>query len=73
MIKNITLSAEEFLIQKARSLAAHQHKSLNELFREWLAKYAGKENRSAGYQKLMQSLKHVRAGSKFSREEMNER
>jgi hypothetical protein len=35
-MKNITLSADEHLIERARLLARSQHKTLNAMFREWL-------------------------------------
>jgi hypothetical protein len=73
MLKNITLSAEESLIRKGRQRAAEEHKSLNELFRAWMARYVGDDDRSAKYQLLMQKLSHARPGRSFSREEMNER
>jgi hypothetical protein len=34
-MKNITLSADEQLIEQARLLAKSQHKTLNAMFREW--------------------------------------
>ena len=73
MIKNITLSADETLIRKARQRAAEERKSLNELFRGWVARYAGVDEREGKYRSLMRKLSHVRAGKTFSREEMNER
>ena len=38
-MKNITLSADEDLIERARLVALAQHKSLNAAFREWLAQF----------------------------------
>ena len=73
MIKNITLTAEGFLIQKAREKARQEHKSLNVVFRDWIARYVGRENSSSDYQRLMKQFSSVRAGKKFSREEMNGR
>ena len=73
MLKNITLSAEDVLIQKARDKARQEHKSLNVIFRGWVARYVGGEVLSQDYQRLMKQLSHARAGRKFSREEMNER
>jgi len=71
--KNITLSAEERLIDQARTRARREKKSLNTVFREWLQRYAGSEVASDQYQALMRRLKHVSSGQKFSREELNER
>jgi len=73
MKKNITLSAEELLIKKAREKAAREKKSLNTVFREWLARYVGQETSSSRYGDLMNRLSYARPGRKFSREEMNER
>ncbi len=74
MLKNITLSAEDGLLRKARARAAEDRKSLNTLFREWIMRYVGAgEKRSERYYALMKKLEHVRAGRKFSRDEMNER
>jgi hypothetical protein len=73
MLKNITLSAEGALIQKARRRASEERKSLNELFREWIARYVGGGRRSGNYYQLMKRLSHARPGRSFSRDEMNER
>ena len=74
MVKNVTLTLEENLLVKARSKAVNQHKTLNELFREWVRQYVGVyRGRSDEYRALMKKLGHVRAGRSFSRDEMNER
>jgi hypothetical protein len=39
-MKNITLSADESLIEQARLVARAQRKTLNPAFREWLEQYA---------------------------------
>jgi len=39
-MKNITLSADEKLIEAARARARAEHTTLNELFRQWLEAYA---------------------------------
>lgn len=72
-MKNITLSADEHLIEQARSLAQAQHKTLNTLFREWLHQLTIQHGETQSYEALMQRLGHVRAGRRFSRDEMNER
>ena len=46
VVRNITLSAEEELIDRARLRAARERKTLNVAFREWLARYAGAETGS---------------------------
>ena len=73
MHRNITLSADERLIDQARTRARREKKSLNTVFREWLRRYAGSDVAADQYQGLMRRLKHVSAGRKFSREELNER
>jgi len=75
MLKNITLSAEERDIALARKRASEEHTTINELFREWLAEYARRdqlvEEAMAAIDELT-GLVHI-GGRKFSREEMNER
>ncbi len=73
MIKNITLSAEERMIQKAREKAQRQRTTLNALFREWLARYINRQAAGSEYGELMERLSYARPGRHFSREEMNER
>lgn len=73
-MKNITLSADDALIEQARQTAKAQHKTLNQAFREWLESYARPESDLVGeYEALMKRLSYVKAGRKFTREEMNER
>ena len=73
MLKNITLSADEELIRKAREKAQREHTTLNASFREWLKSYVSAEARVRNFDDLMQSLSYVKTGKKFTREEMNER
>jgi hypothetical protein len=73
MLKNITFSAEEELILKAREKAVSEKTTLNVAFRKWLKRYAEKERISEEYDQVMESLKHVYSGKKFTRDEMNER
>jgi len=72
-MKNVTLSADEHLIEQARLLAKSQHKTLNALFREWLEQFTAQSGGAREYDALMKRLKHVEAGRRFSRDEMNER
>jgi hypothetical protein len=72
-VKNITLSAEEGLIERARLRAAKEKTTLNAAFRDWLQRYAGAETSREEYAQLMKRLSHVRSGRSFSRAEMNER
>jgi len=72
-MKNITLSADEQLIEQARLLAKSQHKTLNAMFREWLEQLTARSGGTQEFDALMKRLKHVQAGRRFSRDEMNER
>jgi hypothetical protein len=72
-MKNITLSADEQLIEQARLLAKSRHKTLNAMFREWLEQFTAQNGGTQEFDALMKRLKHVQAGSRFSRDEMNER
>jgi hypothetical protein len=73
MLKNITLSADESLIEQARKLASDEDRTLNELFREWLEQYVAQPEAAARYELLLRQLDHVEAGRHFTREELNER
>jgi hypothetical protein len=72
-VKNITLSADPDLIEKARQVAKSERKTLNAAFREWLESYARRKGDVEAYRSLMRRLSHIDAGRKFTREEMNER
>jgi len=73
MMKNITLSVDEAIIVQARKRAAAENTTLNELFRAWLDRYVAQPGAADQYLELMESLSHVNAGHKYTREEMNER
>ena len=73
MIKNVTLSADERLIRKAREKAAHEQRSLNSAFRQWLSRYVGRGKSASDYERLMQRLRYAKAGRHFTRDELNER
>ena len=73
IVRNITFSADETEIDRAREVARSEHKTLNDAFREWLAQYASRSVREEEIAELYRSLRHVRAGRKFTRDEMNER
>jgi hypothetical protein len=73
-MKNITLSAEERLIEAARDRAREERTTLNEQFRRWLAEYARQRGRMERYDQVIQDLRgKLRVGRKLSRDEMNER
>lgn len=73
LVKNITLSADENLIEQARQTAAEQHTTLNAAFREWLEQYSGRKRRLRELEDFFKRTSYVVAGRKFTRDEMNER
>jgi len=72
-MKNITFSADEGAIERAREVARTEHKTLNDAFREWLIQYGSRRVTAAEIKELYNGLRHVNAGRKFTRDEMNER
>ena len=77
-MKNITLSAEEKLIEAARRQARNRNTTLNAEFRRWLERYADSADeggvRVRNFRSLMQDLSGVStAGATYSRDELNER
>ncbi len=75
-MKNITFSAQEDAIERARMAAREQNRTLNELFREWLEHVSHKveENKSSSrLEGLWKKTNYLRVGRKLSRQEMNER
>lgn len=72
-MKNITLSADEDLIARAREQARARQTTLNQLFRLWLEEVAEQKERSTKIGALLNRLDGVDAGGNFSREEMNVR
>ena len=74
-MKNITLSADDHLIEAARARARADQTTLNEQFRRWLADYVRQEQQTDSAMALIEELRgQVRTGGrKFTRDEMNER
>lgn len=72
-MKNITLSAEEDLIERARSVASSRHTTLNSAFREWLQHFAAGDGDGASFDALMHQLSHIDSAGPFTRDEMNTR
>jgi len=72
-VRNITLSAEEDLIQRAREVAVNRKTTLNQLFRDWLAQVVGQKEREKSLEKLWKRTAYASAGGKFTRDQMNER
>ena len=74
-MRNITLSADERLIEAARERARAEHTTLNEMFRRWLTDYARRKQQA---DEAMAAIKELQGrlttgGRKFTRDEMNER
>jgi hypothetical protein len=72
-MKNVTFSADDDLIEQARSVARAQRKTLNDAFREWLHEFVRQSGNTREYRSLMKQLRHINSGGRFSREQMNER
>ncbi len=72
-VKNITFSAHERLIEAARVKASQESRTLNEAFRSWLESYVSEPLAGTQFDELHRSLKSVRSGGQFSRDELNER
>ncbi|HWB33327.1 MAG TPA: hypothetical protein VG714_09155 [Acidobacteriaceae bacterium] len=72
-MKNITLSADERLIEQARQAASERHTTLNAAFREWLEMYSGRAERMRRLNEALERTKHFTVDRKYTREEMNER
>lgn len=74
-MKNITLSADESLIEAARERAQAEHTTLNAEFRHWLADYAKRKQRTDEAMAVIERLQSYAntGGRKFTRDEMNER
>ncbi len=73
-MKNITLSADEHLIDAARQRATAEHTTLNEQFRGWLAEYARMQEQLRRFDNTVRELRgKLKVGRKLTRDEMNER
>jgi hypothetical protein len=73
MLKNITLSADDQLIARAREEAERNGTTLNAEFRRWLAVFVEQERAALGYRELMGRLGYAHPGRRFTREELNAR
>jgi predicted transcriptional regulator len=77
MQRNITLSLDEDLIQKARVLAARRHRSVSALLREELSRLVAEDEayetaKRAALERLEQGA-HLGGGPLPSRDELHER
>lgn len=73
MLKNITLSADEALIERARRRAQAHKTTLNAEFRRWLANYVESPKTVDGLLGFMSRFEYVQPGKTFTRDELNER
>jgi len=73
MKKNITLSADDELIRKARERALRERTTLNDEFRKWLRQYTRFGISGREYERIMNSMDYAKPGRRFNREDMNER
>jgi hypothetical protein len=73
-MKNVTLSADENLIEEARAVARSRRTTLNAAFREWLVQFTGRRSSARRAHEFLHSLRNVDSGGRhFTRDEMNER
>ena len=61
-MKNITLRADEQLIEQGRLWAKSQYKTLNAMFREWPEQFTAQSGGTQEFDALMTRLKHVQGG-----------
>ncbi len=75
-MKNLTLSADDNLIDEARREAARRGKSLNELIRAYMQELAGSMPRDTEFERLRELSRLARGrrrGWQFDRDEIHER
>ncbi len=73
MLKNITMSADDQLIERAREEAGKRGTTLNAEFRVWLAAFVEQERVAQSFQELMARLDYAKPGRRFTRDEFNAR
>ena len=73
MLKNITLSAEKAMIERARQRAKSRNTTLNSEFRRWLSQYVDLPQTTDDLTDLMVRLNYAKPDKTFTRDEMNER
>jgi hypothetical protein len=72
-METITLTIDKSVIDAAQRVADEQQVTREAVLNEWLTRHVLGEERVQNYRQLMDRLKHVNSGGKFTREEMNER
>lgn len=74
LVKNITLSADERLVEAARRRARTEHTTLNEAFGRCLADYAQAEQRLQRLDEVLAGLQgRLEVGGPIGRDERNAR
>jgi hypothetical protein len=74
VMKNITFSADEHVIELAREEARNRKTTLNALFREWVEDLAQRDARRQKAEEAYKNLAaHITFMPKLTRDEMNER
>ena len=74
-MKNITLSADEHLLEAAHKFAAVENTTLNAKFRQWLEDCTQQQHRADDEMAFIEEMrrKYSPCDRKFTRDEMNER
>ena len=74
-MKNITLNADERLLEAAHKYAAVENTTLNAKFQQWLEDYTQRQQRADDEIAFIEEMrrKHPPRDRKFTRDEMNER
>jgi hypothetical protein len=72
-MKKITFSVQDDLLERAKTIARSQRRTLNAAFREWLKDYTSRAGDVRAHLALMERLKHIDSGGRYSRDELNER
>ena len=61
-MKNVTLSADEDLIEQARQVTRSQRRTLNAAFHEWVLQFTALTGNRQEVDALMRRLRHVDSG-----------
>ncbi|MEO5713437.1 MAG: hypothetical protein ABIT37_08100 [Luteolibacter sp.] len=72
-MKNITLSADDHLIELARNEARARKTTLNALFREWLEEISRSCEKRKKAEEVIQRMSQYDSGGPFTRGQMHER
>ena len=72
-MKNVTMSVDERVLERARELARQRSTTLNQMFRDWLTELTAGRPRKDRYEELMRRLGRARSGGAQTRDDMNAR